>query len=113
MIGCLDCMHVPWENCPNYLRGQHVGKEGVPTLVVEVSCNYILFFWHHDFGHTGTLNDLNIWERSELHKSFLDGTIAKIDFDFEIAGEKFQNNFFWLMAFIPNSADLSKQSPCH
>ena len=21
MIGCLDCMHVPWENCPNYLRG--------------------------------------------------------------------------------------------
>ena len=44
MIGCLDWMHVPWENCPNYLHGQHVGKEGVPTLVVEASCYYNYFF---------------------------------------------------------------------
>ena len=31
MIACLDCMHVPQENCPHSLHGQHVGKEGVPT----------------------------------------------------------------------------------
>ncbi|KAL7463487.1 hypothetical protein ACHAXS_005482, partial [Conticribra weissflogii] len=87
MAGCLDCMHIQWENCPNSLRGQHVGKEGVPTLVIEASCNYNLFFWHHDFGHAGALNDLNIWDRSKLHKSFLDGTFAGMDFNFEINGK--------------------------
>ncbi len=49
MVGCLDCMQVPCEKCPNSLRGQHVGKEDVPTLVVETSCDYNLFlapwFW--------------------------------------------------------------------
>ncbi len=44
MIACLDCMHVPQENCLNSLCGQHVGKEGLPTLVVEASCDYNLFF---------------------------------------------------------------------
>ena len=78
MIGCLDCMHVPWEHCPNYLRGQHVGKEGVPTLVVEASCDYNLFFWHHDFGHAGAVNDLNIWERSKLHNLFWMAQLQKL-----------------------------------
>ncbi len=27
MIGCLDCMHVTWENFPNSLCSQHVEKE--------------------------------------------------------------------------------------
>ena len=108
MIGCLDCMHVPWENCPNYLHGQHVGKEGVPTLVVEASCDYNLYFWHHDFGHAGALNDLNIWERSELHKSFLDGTIAKMDFDFEIGGEKITKLFFLVDGIYPQLSRFVK-----
>ena len=44
MIGCIDCMHVPWENYPNSLCGQYVGKEGMPILVVEASCDFNLFF---------------------------------------------------------------------
>ena len=55
MIGCLDCMHVPWENCLNSLCGQHVGKEGVPTLVVEASCDYNLFFGIMMLGMQGHL----------------------------------------------------------
>ncbi len=34
MAGCLDCMHIQWENCPDSLCGQHVGKDGIPTLVI-------------------------------------------------------------------------------
>ncbi len=55
MIGCLDCMHVPWENCPNSLHVQQVGKEGVPTLVVEASCDYNLFFGIMILGMRGHL----------------------------------------------------------
>ncbi len=72
MAGCLDCMHIQLENCPYSLRRKHVEKDGIPTLVLEASCNYKLFFWHHEFGHAGALNDLNIWDQSQLHKSFID-----------------------------------------
>ncbi len=34
MVGCLDCMHIKWDNCPNSLHGQHTGKGGVPALVI-------------------------------------------------------------------------------
>ncbi len=81
--------HVPWENCPYSSRGQHVGKEGVPTLVVNASFDYYLFSWHHDFGHAGALNNLNIWERINLYQSFIDGSMAEMYFEFEINGEKF------------------------
>ncbi len=101
MAGCLDCMHIHWENCPNSLRGQHVGKEGVPTLVIEASCDYNLFFWHHDFGHAGALNNLNIWDRSKLHESFLDGTFAGMDFGFEIDGKQFTKLYFLVDGIYP------------
>jgi len=84
MAGCLDCMDIQWENCLYSLHGQHVGKDGILTLVLEASCDYNLFFWHHEFGHAGAWNDLNIWDWSQSHKSFIDGTFGKIDFDFEI-----------------------------
>ncbi len=47
MAGCLDCMHIHLENCLYSLHRQHVGKDGNPTFVIEVSCNYNLFFWHN------------------------------------------------------------------
>ena len=35
MIGSIDCMHWPWDKCPNAYKGQYQGKEGVPTIVLE------------------------------------------------------------------------------
>lgn len=46
-------------------------------MVIEASCNYNLFYWHHEFGHTEALNYLNIWGNSQLHKSFQDGALQK------------------------------------
>lgn len=94
MARCLDCMHVQWEICPYPLYGQHLGKNGVPSLVIEASCDCNLFFWHHEFGHARALNDLNIWDRSHLHLSFLDGTFPKMDFNFEIDRKQFTKLFF-------------------
>ncbi len=53
MAGCLDCMHIQWENCPYSLCTHHVPNEGFPMLVLEASCDYNQFFWHHEFGHAG------------------------------------------------------------
>jgi hypothetical protein len=96
MLGSLDCTHVCWKNCPVAWQGSQTGKEGKPTIVLEAFADYNLWFWHHSFGWPGSLNDINIWDRSSLLKSFLDGTFAdEVDFEFEIGGRVF--NRLWLL----------------
>jgi hypothetical protein len=95
MVGSLDCMHVGWKNCPVAWQGQEQGKEGHPTIVLEALGNYNLWFWHVSFGWAGTLNDINIWERSPLLEAFIDGTWRDdIDFTFTVGDKEF--NRLWL-----------------
>ena len=96
MLGSLDCMHLPWKNCPKAYQGQFMnGKKGFPTIVLEAMADYNLWFWHVAFGFPGSLNDINIWDNSPLHKSFVDGTFAFVDFEFEIGGRVF--NKLWVL----------------
>ncbi len=95
MFGSLDCMHVGWKNCPVAHQGQYSGKEKKPTLVLEAACDWNLWFWHVAFGYPGTLNDINIWDRSCLLRAFLSGECAKnIDVQFQLDDEFFNKLFF-------------------
>lgn len=38
-MGCLDCAGWDWGQCPKALQGIMVGKDGVPTLRMEVICD--------------------------------------------------------------------------
>lgn len=69
---------------------------GKPTIVLEAFADYNLWFWHSSFGWPGSLNDLNIWDRSSLLKMFIDGSFARdIDFPFVIGNCEFSR--LWLM----------------
>jgi Plant transposon protein len=94
-IGCLDCMHVYWRTCPRAWHGQYEGKEGSASIVLEAVADYTTKIWHTTFGFPGTLNDINIWDQSNLLKSFLDGSFSMINFPFEINGKQFQ--YLWIM----------------
>jgi hypothetical protein len=97
MIGSLDCMHVGWKNCPVAWQGSNTGKSGKPTIVLEALADHNLWFWHHSFGWPGSLNDINIWNRSCLLKAFLDGSFANdVDFEFRI-GEDRVFHRLWVM----------------
>ena len=101
MLGSLDCMQISWKNCPSEQKGHHARKDQKPTLALEAVADNSLWFWHHDFGFPGALNDINIWDRSELCKSFVDGTLNELDFlPFFLMMKK--GDFFMLMGFIPN-----------
>jgi hypothetical protein len=68
-----------------------------------------LWFWHHSFGWPGSLNDINVWNRSCLLKSFLDGSLAR-DVEFELTtGDNKVFNCLWILVDDIYS-DLSK--PC-
>ena len=89
MVGSLDVTKLPWENCPAAWKGQYKGKEGIPTFGLEAVADYNIWIWHCAFGFPGSLNDINIWERSPLLEMMQDGTHSEIDFPFEIDGVKF------------------------
>ena len=95
-IGCLDCMHIHWKNCPSSWKGQYQGKEGSPTIVLEAVADHNMWIWHTRFGFPGTLNDINIWDQSSLLKKLLDGTFtAFVDFQFTISNKIFTK--LWIM----------------
>jgi len=81
------------ENCPTALKGQFQGKEKYASLALESVVDYNLWFWDASFGFPGTMNDINIWERSSLLESMLNGKHDEIDHDFVLDGEVFSKLF--------------------
>ena len=61
-----DCKHYFWENCPVALARQYKGKEGRKTMVMEAICDPFLYIWYFNFGHPGSLNDINVLDRSSI-----------------------------------------------
>lgn len=72
MLGSIDCMHWEWKNCPKAYHGQYTGKEGAPTLILEVVADYELWIWHAFFGLPGSLNDINVLNRSPVFSQLAD-----------------------------------------
>ena len=53
--------------------GQHKGKEKTNTLILEAICDSDTYIWCCFFGEPGSLNDLNILEKSTIVGSILNG----------------------------------------
>ena len=73
MLGSIDCMHWCWKNCPKAWAGQFSGQEGKLTVVLEAVASKDLWIWHAFFGLPGSLNDINVVERSPLFDNVLTG----------------------------------------
>ena len=69
-------------------------------LGLEAVADYDLWLQHSYFNHPGSLNDINIWDKSPLLQEFLDGTFSEdVDFEFEINGTVSLTVKFLLLAF--------------
>jgi hypothetical protein len=105
MLGSIDCYNWQWENCPKAWHGQHTGKKGT-SIVLEAACSYDLWIWHAFFGLPGSLNDINVLQRSTLLHDLLHGTFPKYKF---FVGDKEFSTPYWLADGIyPNWAVFVK-----
>jgi hypothetical protein len=77
-LGSLDCMHWGWKNCPKAHAGQFKGKEKTLTIVLEAVATRSTWIWHSYFGNAGTLNNINILQKSPLFESNLAGASTLI-----------------------------------
>ena len=72
--GSIDCMHWEWKNCPTGWKGSFAkGIYRVSTIILEAVASYDLWIWHAFFGCPGTLNDINVLDRSPVFQEFYDG----------------------------------------
>jgi Plant transposon protein len=83
--GCLaswDCKHFNWKNCPMRLAGQHQGhaEGGKKTLILEAIADHRRYIWAANFGDPGSLNDLNVLDKSSIIGAMLSGEF-RIDID--------------------------------
>lgn len=80
MIGSIDCMHWEWKNCPYAWKGQFTRGNQKPTIVLEAVASQDLWIWHAFFGVPGTLNDINVLDRSPVFDDVLAGRAPKVKY---------------------------------
>eukprot|EP00918_Siedleckia_nematoides_P014899 GHVU01032317.1.p1 GENE.GHVU01032317.1~~GHVU01032317.1.p1 ORF type:complete len:448 (+),score=58.83 GHVU01032317.1:216-1559(+) len=100
-IGCIDCMHWQWKNCPTALAGQFRGpKSKHPTVVLEAVADAELWLWHVSFGGPGSLNDLNILDRSPLFDRVAQGTAPEVGY--VVNGTEYKMAYYLADGIYPN-----------
>jgi hypothetical protein len=72
----MDVMHWAWKNCLKTYAGQYVGKDReLPTIALEAMVGPNGYIWYANFGFPGSLNDLNILDRSPLIGNNVEGKL--------------------------------------
>jgi Plant transposon protein len=79
-IGSIDCMHWHWKNCPSSWRGMFQGRSGIPTVILEAIADSKTRFWHFNFGSPGSVNDVNVLDKSPLFENAVRGEAPRVNF---------------------------------
>ena len=80
MLGSIDCMHWSWKNCPTAWHGQFKGHKKDSTIILEAVADYETWIWRAFFGLAGTLNDINVVQRSPLMSRIALGDTPPVQF---------------------------------
>ncbi|OWZ10117.1 hypothetical protein PHMEG_00017082 [Phytophthora megakarya] len=94
-------MHWRWELCLSSIKGQLQGKEGKPTVVLEIVADHRLWISHFYFGSAGSNNDINIINRSPLvNQQVLRGDLFGT-FTFKISDKTFHQPYYLVDGIYP------------
>ena len=105
--GCLaswDCKHFVWKNCPMRLAGQMKGhaEGGKKTLILESISDHRRYLWHVNFGDAGSLNDINVLDKSDIVGALLHGDLSIVSNHYKINGVERDWMYFLVDGIYPN-----------
>ncbi|CAN1193223.1 hypothetical protein LINPERPRIM_LOCUS28085 [Linum perenne] len=81
MLGSIDCMHWEWKNCPTTWHDHYAtGDHKAPTIMLQAVASQDLWIWHAFMGLPGTLNDINVLDRSPVFHEVLEGKAPRVQF---------------------------------
>jgi hypothetical protein len=104
MLGSIDCMHWAWKNCPYDKQGQYKGHVDNPTLILEAVASQDLWIWHAFFGMPGSLNDINVLDRSPLFDNLAEGRAPEVNFS--VNGHDYKMGYYLADGIYPTWATL-------
>ncbi|XP_018435618.1 uncharacterized protein LOC108807889 [Raphanus sativus] len=109
MIGSIDCMHWEWKNCPTAWKCQFTRGSGKPTIVLEAVASQDLWIWHAFFGLPGTLNDINVLDRSPVFDDILHGRAYKVKF--KVNNHTYRMAYYLTDGIYPNWSTFIQSIP--
>uniref|UniRef100_A0A0D3EBJ8 DDE Tnp4 domain-containing protein n=1 Tax=Brassica oleracea var. oleracea TaxID=109376 RepID=A0A0D3EBJ8_BRAOL len=109
MIVSIDCMHWEWKNCPTAWKGQYSRGSGKPTIVLEAVASYDLWIWHAFFGPPGTLNDINVLDRSPVFDDIINGQAPQVTY--YVNGREYNLAYYLTDGIYPKLATFIQSIP--
>jgi hypothetical protein len=106
MLGSLDCMHWTWKNCPKAWHGQYCGKSKDATIVLEAVASQDLWIWHCFFVLPGTLNDINVLQRSPLFAKLANGEAPTCNY--KVMNNEYTMGYYLADGIYPDWATFVK-----
>ena len=110
MLGSIDCMHWKWKNCPTAWQGLYTGHCHEPTIILEVVASQDLWIWHAFFGLPGSLNDINVLDRSHVFTLLENGHAPPVNYI--INGHEYRMGYYLADGIYPNWSTFVKTIPC-
>uniref|UniRef100_A0A0D3BCM3 DDE Tnp4 domain-containing protein n=1 Tax=Brassica oleracea var. oleracea TaxID=109376 RepID=A0A0D3BCM3_BRAOL len=98
-----------WKNCPTAWRGQYTRGSGKPTIVLEAVASEDLWIWHAFFGLPGTLNDINVLDRSPVFDDIIQGRAPKVKF--KVNNHTYRMAYYLTDGIYPNWSTFIQSIP--
>jgi len=109
MLGSIDCIHWKWKKCPIAWHKMYTGHFCEPTIILEVVASQDLWIWHAFFGMLGSLNDINVLDRSPIFAALAEGRTAPVNYT--INGHEYTIGYYLAYGIYPNWSTFVKTIP--
>ena len=110
MLGSIDCMHWEWKNCPTAWKAAFAKRVyKVPTIILEAVVSYDLWIWHAFFGMPGSINDINVLDRSPVFDELYQDRAPKCEYI--VNGHEYRIGYFLSDGIYPKWATFVKTIP--
>ncbi|KAI4982712.1 hypothetical protein ZWY2020_023204 [Hordeum vulgare] len=109
MLGSIDCMHWGWNNCSKKWHGMFKGHVNEPTMILEAVASHDLWIWHAYFGLPGSLNDINVLQRSPVFAKLAEGETPAVNYS--INDHQYTMGYYLADGIYPKWATFVKSIP--
>uniref|UniRef100_A0A0D3CJC1 DDE Tnp4 domain-containing protein n=1 Tax=Brassica oleracea var. oleracea TaxID=109376 RepID=A0A0D3CJC1_BRAOL len=89
--------------------GEYTRGSGKPTIVLEAVASQDLWIWHAFFGLPGTLNDINVLDRSPVFDDILQGRAPKVKF--KVNNHTYRMAYYLTDGIYPNWSTFIQSIP--